>query len=425
MTDVRYDKIAEELEFRLNGMAWRPTVNQHPCVRSGYHLPKELIICDETLREGEETANVVLDMEDRIEIARKLEEVGIPEAEVGYVGAIPEHSAFSRELKRSGSKLKLVSHTRTYTKSDEWKKELDAAAEAGSDILCLLAQGSHTLAGTCPWMPLEAVPERVVEAVEYTKTLGVVPALTIVDGIRTPLQSFIDIYTAAAQAGVKRVYVMDGQGVALPDTAYFLTRMLRGIVGDDVEIALHFHDDYGMATANTISGIKAGASVVDTVVCGLGDKAGIAATEEIIMAAEVLLDIATHTKVPLLYDLVQTVCKCFDVQLAPNKSHVGENIVRHDIDAHINTILRGYWWAWEDIDPALFGRKRILQWTRGKLRTGTSGSIAAKIETMGLRPTEQEWGNVVNALRAAAQAHDIVLEKEFEAIIRANVSEKD
>lgn len=315
--EINRELFKTELEFLDGNMAWRPTVNQHPLVRSGFHCPDRVVICDQTLREGEETPGVCLSLGNRLEIARKLEEVGISEIEVGYVGAIPEHAQFSRELKREGTKLKLVSHTRIYTKSDEWKKELDMAVDAGSDILCLLAHGSNTLVKTTPWLPLEAIPERVAEAIEYTKTLGVVPTLTLVDGVRTPLQNFIDIYKVAAKAGVKRVYVMDGQGVALPETAYFLVRLLRGIVGKDVEIALHFHDDYGLATANTLAGIKAGAEVADTVVAGLGDKAGIAATEEVIMSLENLYDVRTGVNAKLLYELAETVSRVFKVNLAP------------------------------------------------------------------------------------------------------------
>ena len=413
-----------ELEFLDNDMAWRPTINQHPLVRVGFHCPNKVVVCDQTLREGEETPGVCISLSDRLEIARKIEEVGIPEIEVGYVGAISEHTQFCKELKKEGTKLKLVSHTRIYTKADEWKKELDMAVNAGSDILCLLSHGSNTLAETMPWLPLEAMPDRVTEAIEYTKDLGVVPALTLVDGIRTPLQNFIDIYKAAADAGVKRVYVMDGQGVALPETAYFLVRLLRGIVGQDVEIAVHFHDDYGLATANTLASVKAGAEVVDTVVAGLGDKAGIGATEEVVLSLENLYGVHTGIKKNLLYDLAMTVLRIFEVNVAPNKAIIGSNIVRHQIDSHVNTLLRGYWWAWESIKPEFFGRKRTLEWAKGKLRTGTSGSIDAKIKNMGFEVTEHEWTLIVEDIIKMVEHHKIIYENQLEDIILKILKER-
>ena len=417
-------KFQREMEFLWDDMVWRPTVNQHPIVRAGFHCPSEVTICDQTLREGEETPGVTLSLADRLEIARKLEEVRVPEIEVGYVGAIPEHAEFSRNLKKEGIKCKLVSHTRTYTAADEWKAELEMAVDAGSDILCLLSHGSETLAASMPWLPLEAIPERVAEAIEYTRRLGAMPALTLVDGVRTPLEQFQKIYCAAAQAGVERVYVMDGQGVALPETAYFLVRFLRGIVGPNTQIALHFHDDYGLATANTLAGVKAGATVVDTVVGGLGDKAGIGATEEVVMALEVLYDISTGVDVRLLYELAETVARVFKISFAPNKAVVGRNIVRHQADSHLNTLLRGFWWAWESMKPELFMRQRSLEWAQGKLRTGRSGSLAAKIQNMGIHVSDEQWDLIAKTLAEEVQRREVVHERELEDLIHTALLEE-
>lgn len=416
-TGIDHKELIRELKFGPQGMWWSPVVNEHPEVRQGHNLPGKVTICDETLREGEETPGVVLDLDDRLAIARKLEEVGVPEIEVGYVGAIQEHSDFSRQLKQEGIKPKLVSHTRIYTRPDEWKKELDLAVEAGSDILCLLASMSETLCATTPWLPKEEVPDRIAESIAYTIQLGVVPALTLVDGIRTPLDDFLEAYRVAAGAGVRRVYVMDGQGVALPETAGFLVRKLHQVVGDEVEIAVHFHDDFGLATANTLSAIRAGASVADVVVNGLGDKAGIGALEEVVLSLEILYGVDTGIVLPKLVELSELVQDRFGIQVAPNKSIVGRNIVRHQIDSHLATILRGFWWAWEDIQPEFFGRSRSLEWARGKLRTGRSGSLQAKLDSMGIELSDEQYAELVFRLRATVEVQDVVHEEELEGLI--------
>lgn len=410
-------RFLQELEFLHDDMLWRPTMNQHALVRAGFHTPEQVTICDETLREGEETPGVYLSDEGRLEIARKLEDANIPEIEVGYVGAIPEHTEFSQKLKREGIRCKLVSHTRTYTRGDEWQEEVKKAVDAGSDILCLLSHGSETLAATMPWLPLEAIPDRVTEAVAYTHELGATPALALVDGIRTPLDNFREIYRAAAEAGVQRVYVMDGQGVALPETVYFLVRDLREIVGPEVQIAVHCHDDYGLATANTLAGVRAGAEVVDAVVGGLGDKAGIGATEELVMALEILYGVSTGVHIEKLYKLAQTVARVFGTTLAPNKAVVGENIARHQIDSHLNTLIRGYWWAWESMKPELFGRKRSLEWALGKLRTGRSGSVGAKLEAMDIELTDSQWNELLTRLRKEVEDRKVLNEQEVEDLI--------
>lgn len=415
--EIDYRMLAQELTFGAGGSWWTPTANHLPEVRQNDRLPRHVTICDETLREGEETPGVVLSLEDRLVIAQMLEAVGVPEIEVGYVGAIQEHSDFSKHLKSEGTRLKLVSHTRIYTRAGEWKAELERAVEAGSDILCLLASMSETLCATTPWLPKPAVVERIVESIEYTRTLGATPALTLVDGIRTPLTDFLEAYRAAAQAGVRRVYVMDGQGVALPETAAFFVERLREVVGPEVEIAVHFHDDFGLATANTLAAIRAGASVADVVVNGLGDKAGIGALEEVVMALELLYEVPTGIDLSRLVDLSELVQARFKVPVAANKAIVGPNIVRHQIDSHIATILRGFWWAWEDVRPEFFGRRRSLEWARGKLRTGRSGSLQAKLDSMGIEVSDEEFSQIAERLRSAVEIQDFVREDELEQII--------
>ena len=409
--------LERELRFGPGEMWWTPVVNEHPEVRAGDNFPPFVTICDETLREGEETPGVILSLDDRLVIARKLEEVGVPEAEAGYVGAIPEHFEFSRELKRSGTRLKLVSHTRTYTRADEWKAEIDRAVEAGSDVLCLLASMSETLCATTPWLPKAAVPDRIAASVEYTRSLGIIPAVTLVDGVRTPLDDFLLANRVAAEAGARRVYVMDGQGVALPETASFLVRKLREVLGANVEIAVHFHDDFGLATANTLSAIRAGASVVDVVVNGLGDKAGIGALEEVVAALEILYGVKTGIDLSRLVALSELVQERFRLPVAANKSIVGPNTTRHQIDAHLATILRGYWWAWETIRPEFFGRQRSLEWARGKLRVGRSGALQAKLESMGIELSDKEFEQLAGRIRAAVDRLDVLSEDPLEALI--------
>lgn len=415
---IDQDKLKRELKFGPDNQWWSPTMNDHPEIWEGSHLPEHVIICDETLREGEESPGVVLDIEDRVAIAQKLEEICVPEIEVGYVGAIPEHANFSRRLKKDGTRLKLISHTRTYTKADEWKDEIKRAVDAGSDILCLLASMSETLCATTPWLPKDAIPDRIAESIAFTISQNVIPALTLVDGIRTPLNDFLHAYKVASDAGVQRVYVMDGQGVAIPETASFLVRKLREIIREDVEIAVHFHDDYGMATANTLSAIRAGASVADVVVNGLGDKAGIAALEEVVMALEILYSVHTGVKMSELTAMSELVQDRFKIPVAANKSIVGPNIFRHQIDAHIATVLRGYWWAWEEIKPEFFEKNRSLEWARGKLRSGRSGSLQAKLESMGYGPNDGEFEKISYQLKVLADKQNYVSESELEQIIK-------
>jgi isopropylmalate/homocitrate/citramalate synthase len=200
---------------------------------------------------------------------------------------------------------------------------------------------------------------------------------------------------------------------------YGLVRLLRGIVGADVEIGIHCHDDYGLATANTLAGVRAGADVIDTVVGGLGDKAGIGATEELVMALEVLYDVRTGVRIESLYDLSRTVAEVFGIRYAPNKAVIGDNIVRHEIDSHLNTLLRGYWWAWESMQPALFGRQRSLEWAAGKIRPGRSGSLATLTESRGYDPLSPAWDAFIELLQERVAEQKSLRQAEVEELIEA------
>src|SRR5690242_1169642 len=109
--------VGDELSWSVDGRWWTGCANRNGMPQ----MPGSVIICDETLREGEEAPGVYLDLPDRMVLAERLIELGVPEIEIGYPGAIPEHFEFSKSLKAQNPPVKLVSHTRTYTKSDEWR----------------------------------------------------------------------------------------------------------------------------------------------------------------------------------------------------------------------------------------------------------------------------------------------------------------
>lgn len=404
---------SEELTWSEDGRWWVGCANGNDMPS----MPRQVTICDETLREGEESPSVSLDLSRRMKLAEKLVDLGVPEIEIGYPGAIPEHFEFSRALKDAGPPVKLVSHTRTYTKSDEWRGEIERAVEAGSDVLCLVASMSRTLQMTTPWLSLEATPDRIAQCVAYTRELGATAALALVDCARTPTERFVAANTAAVDAGASRVYVMDGQGGCLPNAVRFLTRTLRLTLGEDVEIAVHCHDDFGLATANTLAAIEEGATVADTVFHGLGDKAGIGATEEIAMALELLYGVSTGVRLDRLPAVSDAVEELFEMPIAANKAIVGPNTVRHQIDAHVATVLRGVWWAWESWDPALLGRERSLEWARGKVRLGRSGALAAKLEAMGMSLDDAQWSEAERRLRALVEERKEIAEAEVERLL--------
>lgn len=410
------DRYRYEMEFDPEDRYYRPIFNQLAAELTPA-TPKRVTIKDETLREGEETPGVYLTLEQKLEVAARLEEAGIRETEVGYSGAVEEHFQFTKALKAAGTGLRLSSHNRGYTKGDSWKAEIDRALEAGADILNLGVRSSRCLLEAYPWLTQDDLAERTFQVVEYGKKQGAFVAFGPADPVRTNFATVVECFAAAYQAGADRLYVFDGTGSASPEAIAYLVKLARQISHGELEIAVHCHNDLGMAVAGTLAGVKAGASVVDTVVNGLGDRAGNAALEEVVAALAVNYGVETDVPLEKLYPLSQYVAELYGVPVPPVKPVAGENVYLHETDGHILGILRGNWYSWEVIRAEALGRKRVLRFGAGTLHSGDN-ALAAKIESMGLTVSEVQKEAITAGLRELIRDKGFASEDDVETLIQ-------
>ena len=408
----------DEVQWDSEGRWWSAAVNRFSGVTSGLTPPPFVTIVDCTLREGEEVPGVVLSDEQKIALAHTIVAAGFKEMEVGYAGVIDEHHALLKALKREGLPVTLSSHTRIYGQPEEWKTEIDRNLDAGADLLTMVGSASEVNTATTPWLPKEDVPERVGECVAYAKAQGAVVSFGLSDLVRTKLDYILSCYRAAANAGADRLYIYDGQGAATPEAAAYLTHLIRDIAGPEVQIGVHVHDTCGLALASATRAIMAGASVVDAVPVGLGDGAGITASEELVAALEVLYGVSTGIDLSRLVPLCEEVAKALSASVPATKAVVGENQYRHSIDAHVAAILRGAWHSWEVIRPDVLGRTRELQFGFSKLRRGKSGALYAKAQQLGYEPDDSQMDEILERVREITLRKPYANEDEVAAIIR-------
>jgi len=378
-------------------------------------MPNKVIIKDETLREGEETPGVYLTLEKKLRIARALEEIGVREIEVGYAGSTREHFEFARALKSEEIKLGLCSHARAYSKEDEWKKEVEEVAQSGVEMISFVGYVSECRIGGKSWLSKREFPKRVRDVILFAKDHGLRVGFGLADPARSQLQFVVDCCVAAGEAGVDRYYVYDGPGCATPETIRFLTLLARDTTHS--QVAVHCHDDYGLATANTLEAVKAGAEVVDCVVNGLGDRAGNAALEEVVASLTVLYQVDTGIKIEGLYPLSKLVEEVYGVPIAPNKALVGSNQYNHATDSHIQDIIRGEWFTWENIRAEALGQKRILEFGSTALSRQPSGAIGSKIEVMGYRFVQEDLDRVIEKVKGMIEEKGFVSEDQLEEVI--------
>ena len=379
-------------------------------------MPNKVIIKDETLREGEETPGVYLTLEKKLRIARALEEIGIREIEVGYAGSTREHFEFTRALKAEGVNLALCSHARAYSKEDEWKRETEEVAKSGADMISFVGYVSECRIAGKPWLHKREFPKRIHDVITFAKDHGLKVGFGLADPARNQLQLVVDCCVAAGEAGVDRYYVYDGPGCATPEAIRFLTLLSRDTTHS--QVAVHCHDDYGLATASTLEAVKAGAEVVDCVVNGLGDRAGNAALEEVVAALTVLYGVDTGIKIEELYSLSKLVEEIYGVPIAPNKALVGVNQYNHATDSHIADIIRGEWFTWENIRAEAVGQKRILEFGSTALSRQLSGAIGSKMEAMGYSFDQGDLDRVIENLKGVIEKKGFASEGELEEVIK-------
>jgi len=396
---------------------YRALFNVIPLEWSDKNLPLEVKIKDETLREGEETPGVRLSLSDKLKVAEQIEDIGIKEIEVGYSGAISEHYNFTKELKKQGYKLKLSSHTRAYTQESHWKKEIDKVVESGADIVNLVIKASNSQLKATPWLKKEDVPERIFNCIKYAKNCNKYVAFGLADPARTSFDYVVASYLSAYNAGADRLYIYDGPGCANMEAIEYLVKLVRVISQNNAEIAVHCHNDFGLAVANSISGIKAGATVVDSVVNGMGDRAGNASFEELICALTVLYGINTGIDIKKIYPLSQLVSKIYNIPIPFNKPIIGESAFRHETDSHVACLLRGEWDSFEVIKAEALGRKRSLEF--GPTTTQESdGALSAKLEKMGIKYNKEFEKKIILWIKKQLLHKNFVSEKDLERQIK-------
>ncbi len=338
-----------------------------------------------------------------MEIAKLLEEMGIPEIEVGYAAGIKEHAETFKALKKEGIKMKLSSHARMYT--EDVKNEVDDIIDAGADIINFLLVPDPVL------KTKNAVFDRITEGIEYAKSQNAYVAFGSGRVIPKYWKKFCEL---ALEAGVDRIVVYDGNGCALPISFKDNVEFTKNIV-KDIPVEVHTHNDLGLAVATTLAGVEGGAEIVDVVFNGLGDRAGNAATEEVIMALEILYGINTNIKLDKIMEVSQLIEKYSKTPLQPHKAIVGKNCFVHESDLHVEQILIGNWVTWELFQPHVVGQSRKLIFGATTLQ---DRAIRAKLAKMALKPTDKHIKILRRKIQDKIKTQEYISEEELENLAR-------
>ena len=262
----------------------------------------------------------------------------------------------------------------------------------------------------------EQVLASAVESVEYVKKHGVKCEFSPMDATRSEMPFLKQVCQAAEKAGMDTLNLPDTVGIMIPKTTIKFVEEIKTVV--KVPISIHCHDDFGLAVANSLAAVEAGAAQVHVAVNGLGERAGNASLEEVIMALNILYKYQTGVNTRLLYITSRMVASLTGIAVQANKALVGENAFAHESGIHTRGVTEKPL-TFEPIDPELVGRTRKL--VAGKL-AGTRG-IKAELEEVGIHPTEEQLKEIVQRVKELGDKGKMVTDADLLALTSAVMGE--
>ncbi|RDV84020.1 homocitrate synthase [Ammonifex thiophilus] len=350
---------------------------------------RSIKIVDTTLRDGEQTAGVVFSNLEKLRIAKMLDEIGVHQIEAGIPVMGGDEAEAIKQICRAGLKASIMGWNRPVI------KDLEASLACGVDAVAISISTSdihieHKLRATREW-----VIEKMVEAVHFAKKHGLYVSVNAEDASRSDMEFLITFARAAKEAGADRLRYCDTVGVLDPFTTYENIKKLIDEVGLPIE--MHTHNDFGMATANALAGVLAGADWVGVTVCGLGERAGNAALEEVVMALKHIFGVDLGFKTELFREIAEYVSRAAHRELPAWKPIVGSNMFAHESGIHADGALKNPK-TYEAFQPEEVGLTRQI--VIGK-HSGTA-ALRAKFAEYGISLSKHEAELLLPEVRKAA-----------------------
>jgi methanogen homocitrate synthase len=292
--------------------------------------PLDIEICDVTLRDGEQMPGVVFRADEKLDIALRLDEIGIEVIEAGFPVVSTAEKNAVKEVCNLGLNAKISALSRSV------EGDVDAALDCGVDMISIFIATSelhlkHKLHMSCP----EAI-RCALSTVEYAKDHGLIVRFSAEDATRTDFEILKRLYKKAEEYHADYVSVADTVGAMNPRTTYFMISEIKKIL--KIPICMHCHDDLGLAVANTLAGAEAGAKQLHTTVNGIGERSGNTPLEELLMALRLHHGIERYD-LSNLKDISKLVESYSGIPVAKNKAVVGANAFAHESGIHVAAVL--------------------------------------------------------------------------------------
>jgi isopropylmalate/homocitrate/citramalate synthase len=363
-------------------------------------LPDRVFIWDETLREGVQTPTVFLTYLEKVKLAKMLDEAGVSIITVGFPALSEDEKNTVKKIANEGFQQASIAASARAVKSD-----INACLDCGVKEIPIFTPFNGLNLQYRLKMSKEQVLKNTVECVEYAKKHGVIVDFVLEDASRTPLQDIIQIFEAAAKAGADRLVLADTVGFLRPlSMRYLVSHVREGIqqvLGREVTLSVHCHNDFGLATANTLAAVEEGVAYVHTCISGFGERAGVAPFEEVVTCLELLYNIDTGIDMKRIYRLAQQAEKSFALPIQFHKPIIGENAFAYEVDEHIEGML-AHPLIYEPFPPEMIEREPQFYIGRGTERS----LIQKRLEAANIKAASWQIDEIVRRIRNMQESMD-------------------
>jgi isopropylmalate/homocitrate/citramalate synthase len=388
-----------------------------PEVRKGFKLAPKIKIHDVTLRDGEQQTGVVFRREEKVEIAKRLDAMGVHRIEAGMPAVSPQDRAAISDIAGLGLKAQIFAFARCVI------GDITAAKECGcTGVIVEIPSSEHIIKNAYGW-PLERAIKSSIEATRAAKEEGLYTVFFTIDSTRTEVERLLDIVERVATEGHMDAFtIADSFGGCMPEAVSYVVKKAIKRLKKPVEI--HCHQDFGLGVANTISALTAGASVAHTTITGLGERAGNVPMEDVVLSLLCLYGVKTGIRTEKMCETSHFVLDLAKVKIPGNRPIVGDMLYQVE-----SGIVAGFVRKARDkhplefipFAPELVGQQPVTI-VLGK----NSGlpSVQEWCEKLGIEASEEQMMEMVRLIKEKSfEKKDLLNEAEFRAIADQVLSE--
>jgi homocitrate synthase NifV len=349
----------------------------------------DVCVCDTTLRDGEQTAGIVFSNIEKYRIAQLLDDAGVQQIEAG----IPTMGADEKKAVKHIARMKLNASVLGWNRANI--EDINTSIDCGVDSVAISMSSSdihieHKLRKSREW-----VLEQVAESVEHAKSHGMYISCNAEDASRADMDFLIQFAQTAKDAGAGRLRYCDTIGREDPFRCFARVKKIIETVG--IEVEMHTHNDFGMATANCLAGVRAGARFLSTTVMGIGERSGNTPLEEIVMSCKHLLNMSTGIDPLKLRPLAEFVSVASGREIYISKPFLGANCFAHEAGIHADGIIKDAK-NYEPYEPEEVGLERKI--VIGK-HSGRN-TIVTDLSKRGITLSDQDAIDLLERVRRGA-----------------------